>query len=112
MNKLDQEITADKLSKYRQETSNELENILSFWTKYTLDEENGGFISHLSPDGIADHSVPKGAVLNARILWTFSAANRTTGNPAYKAIAERSYQYFKDRFIDKEKGGVFWSLDK
>lgn len=112
MNRSDQKIVADQLSNYRQKVSSELKNILSFWSDYTLDKENGGFVSHLSPEGIADHSVPKGAVLNARILWTFSAANRTTGNPAYKAIAERSYLYFKKHFIDQEKGGVFWSLTK
>lgn len=112
MNRANKDVVTNHLSEYRQETSNELKNILSFWSDYSLDEENGGFVSHLSPEGIADHSVPKGAVLNARILWTFSAANRTTGNPAYKVTAERSYQYFKEHFIDQEKGGVFWSLHK
>lgn len=112
MNNLNQDVVVVQLAKYSQEVSNELKNILSFWSDNTLDQENGGFVSHLSPKGRADHSVPKGAVLNARILWTFSAANRTTENPAYKIVAERSYQYFKEHFIDKEQGGVFWSLYK
>lgn len=103
---------SNKLSKYRQEISVELKNILAFWIVNTQDEENGGFISHLSPSAKPDDLVPKGAVLNARILWSFSAAFRTTNNPQYKILAERSYNYLKGHFIDREKGGVYWSVDK
>lgn len=97
---------------YKKEVSHELKNILSFWNSHTLDFENGGFISHLSDEGVADDSVPKGAVLNARILWTFSAAFRRTAELGYLDLAVRSYKYFTSFFIDKEYGGVFWAVDK
>lgn len=106
------ESVPNKLSRYRQEISAELKNILAFWIDNTQDEENGGFISHLSPLGKPDDSVPKGAVLNARILWTFSAAFRATSTAQYKTLAERSYAYLKTYFIDQEKGGVYWAVDK
>ena len=53
----------------------------------------------------------KGAILNARILWTFSAAYRVLGKSEYLKIATRAKQYFIDHFIDLEYGGVYWSLD-
>lgn len=101
-----------KLSAYKKEVSDELQNILSFWTNKALDFQNGGFISHLSEEGVPDPSIPKGAVLNARILWTFSAAYKLTGDPGYLDLALTSYNYFMNHFIDKESGGVFWAVDK
>ena len=52
-----------------------------------------------------------GAILNARILWTFSAAYRVLGKSEYLKIATRAKRYFIDHFIDPEYGGVYWSLD-
>ncbi len=106
------ETISKKLSAYKAEVSHELQNILSFWSNKTPDFQNGGFISHLTAEGVPDASIPKGAVLNARILWTFSAAFKETGEPAYLDMAVRSYNYFTTYFIDKDYGGVFWAVDK
>ena len=88
----------------------ELGTILSFWAKHSPDRERGGFIGRLTGRGQFDTSAPKGAVLNARILWTFSAASRQTGNPDYRALADLAYDYFSRHFIDTKMGGVYWSL--
>jgi len=61
--------------------------------------------------GNAHNDAPKGAVLNARILWTFSAAYNLTHEPVYLNLAARAYQYIRDFFVDKEYGGVYWSVD-
>lgn len=53
----------------------------------------------------------KGAVLNARIMWTFSAAYRILKKDIYLKMAVRAKQYFDEYFIDKTNGGVFWSVD-
>src|SRR5690606_10440854 len=53
----------------------------------------------------------KGAVLNCRILWTFSAAYRTLGSPTYLQVAERAFHYIVNYFIDKTYGGLYWELD-
>jgi mannobiose 2-epimerase len=50
-------------------------------------------------------------VVNARILWTFSAAARLLGNSQYREIADRAWDYIVHRFWDKESGGVYWMLD-
>lgn len=94
------------------ELQNELiGNILPYWIKKTVDNENGGFYGRI--DGLEQlhKQANKGAVLNARILWTFAAAYRTQKNPRYFEMAERAFQYIRNHFIDKEYGGVYWELD-
>ena len=53
----------------------------------------------------------KGAILNARILWTFSSAYRLLKKEEYLTTATRAKRFIIDHFYDKEYGGVFWSLD-
>ena len=50
-------------------------------------------------------------MINARILWTFSAAARVLGDAAYRETADWAYDYIVDKFWDKEYGGVYWMLD-
>lgn len=86
-------------------------NILPFWISKMQDDEHGGFYGQI--DG-CDQLYPeanKGAVLNARILWTFSAAYRLLKDPAYLVIAQRAFDYIGTYFIDKEYGGAYWELD-
>jgi mannobiose 2-epimerase len=75
------------------------------------DDERGGFFGYLGDDGKADPAAPKGAVLNARILWTFSAALRRFGEPALLAMAERAFEVVVGRFWDETEGGLYWMLD-
>ena len=96
----------------RKEMQDVLErNILPFWMTQMVDEENGGFYGRMDHSGTLHPDAEKGAILNARILWSFSAAYRVLGNPEYLDMARRAYDYFVDHFIDKEYGGVYWSVD-
>ena len=99
------------LEKYKQELENELKNILSYWQKNTLDEENGGFYGRIDNDNNIFKDAPKGSVLNSRILWSFSAAFNLTNNFSYLQTAQRAFGYLLDHFIDKEFRGVFWTVD-
>jgi mannobiose 2-epimerase len=87
------------------------QNILRFWMTRMVDEENGGFYGRIDNGGTLHPEAEKGAILNARILWTFSAAYRILDNQAYLEMARRAYDYFIEHFIDHEYGGVYWSLD-
>ncbi|NTW25666.1 MAG: N-acyl-D-glucosamine 2-epimerase [Lentimicrobium sp.] len=86
------------------------ENILPFWINQMSDTERGGFYGRMLNDGTVIPDAPRGAVLNARILWTFSAAYNSTGKEEYLQQARKSFGYFLSSFIDKEFGGVFWSV--
>lgn len=99
------------LQKYRMEMQQELENILSYWFEYTVDNENGGFVGKVDNDNNVDHQAPKGSVLNSRILWSFSAAYNLTKKPRYLQMAERAYKYISNYFVDKDYGGVYWTVD-
>ena len=86
------------------------EDILPFWLIRMQDPDRGWF-GRMDGQGRLVPDAPRGAILNARLLWTFSAAWRLTGRPAYRAAALHAYREIRDRFTDRLHGGVFWSLD-
>ena len=86
-------------------------NILSFWMTNMVDEENGGFYGQMTGDGLLVKNADKGGILNARILWAFSAAYRVLRKPEYLEMATRAKNFIIEHFIDHEYGGTFWSLD-
>ena len=87
------------------------ENILSWWMRHAPDRELGGFHGHIDHRNQAVRGAGKGSVLNARILWTFSAAYRMYEEPAYLDNARRAYAYIISYFTDKKHGGVYWELE-
>ena len=86
-------------------------NILSFWLEKMVDRENGGFYGQMTGEGQLVMTADKGCILNARILWSFSAAYRVLRKPEYLEAATRAKDYIINHFIDKEYGGTYWSLD-
>ena len=86
------------------------QNILPFWIRFQ-DEENGGFYGRMTGDGIIDKEASKGGILNARILWSFSASYRVLGKPEYLAAATRAKDYILEHFLDPVYGGTYWELD-
>lgn len=89
----------------------ELENILNFWIEKAVDKQYGGFVGSIDQDGKVNSTANKGAILNARILWSFSAAYNYTSEQKYRDAADRAFDYLKNNFIDSINGGVFWELD-
>lgn len=86
-------------------------NILPFWREKMTDTRRGGFYGRIDGQGNLDAAAEKGAILNARILWAFSAACRVLRRPEYLETAMRAFDYVADHFIDPVYGGVYWSLD-
>ena len=84
---------------------------LPFWGGPALDRENGGWMGWLSNDLKPDRSQPKGLIVNARILWAFSAAHRVRPQPVYRELAERAFDFVMNKFWDAQHGGAFWRLD-
>ncbi|MDW7692504.1 AGE family epimerase/isomerase [Flammeovirgaceae bacterium SG7u.111] len=100
------------LQQLKEEASSELfERILPYWMDRMTDHENGGFYGQITGANQLVKNAPKGAVLNTRILWTFSEAYFLSPNPDYLESAQRAYGYLKTHFFDKELGGVYWSVD-
>lgn len=90
-------------------TANLTQNILPYWMNRMADGEGGFYGRRDGHDGLHAEE-PRGAILNARILWTFSAAAQFTGSDEYARVADKQFDYIRRHFIDPEYGGVYWSL--
>jgi cellobiose epimerase len=85
--------------------------ILPFWLDAASDHQRGGIIGLIDEDGTAHPDAPKGAILHARALWTFSAVYRALGDEAHRREADRAAVHFTSHFVDPTFGGTFWMLD-
>ena len=86
------------------------DNILRFWLDKMYDPQ-GGFYGRIDGHNILHPEAERGAVLNARLLWTFSAAYRVLRKPEYLEAAHHAKDYIEAHFLDREFGGCFWSLN-
>ena len=87
------------------------DNILRYWIDKVTDNEHGGYYGRVDGHDQVHPEAEKGAILNGRILWAFSAAYRVLKKQEYLDAATRAKDYILTHFIDKEYGGVYWSLD-
>jgi len=89
----------------------ELSALLNYWAENSIDDKYGGFLGEINGLGIVTDKAEKGAVLNARLLWTFSAAYAFSKDKRYLSLANRAYQYLVKYFWDQDNGGLYWSLN-
>jgi len=100
------------LLQFKQELKNEItNNILPFWMNNMLDKKNGGFYGQMTGKNQLIANAPKGGILNARILWTFSAAAYQLNNPLYAEFAKFAKDYAFKHFFDTKNGGTYWKLN-
>ncbi|MCR5657122.1 MAG: AGE family epimerase/isomerase [Butyrivibrio sp.] len=85
-------------------------DIIPFW-KALRDDTNGGYYGFLSYDLKLNKEAEKGCILNSRILWFFSNAYMTLKDESLLDEATHAYEFMKDHCIDKENGGIFWSMN-
>ena len=85
-------------------------NILPYWIKRMPDGKQGGFFGRIDGHDRVIADAPKGAILNARILWSFSAAYITVRDPLCLEMANRAYDYICRHFFDDRHGGTYWCL--
>lgn len=99
------------MANLKAEMYNELLSILNYWSSNTIDDINGGFIGTIDYADNKDFNAEKGSVLNARILWAFSASYPVTKNERHFELAKRAFEYINDHFYDQVNGGIFWSIN-
>jgi len=106
------ESNTNQKSRLTRELEDELTyNILPFWANKMIDTNQGGFIGRIDGQDNKHPDHPKGSVLNGRILWTFSSSYLLVREPRYLLLAQRSFDYIINHFIDRDQGGVYWMLD-
>lgn len=95
----------------KDEVKNELEhNILTYWKDNITDTFTRGFYGRISGDETLHMDAIRGAIMNARILWTFANAYRLFRNSEDLKTATIAKNEIIDRFYDNEYGGIYWSL--
>jgi mannobiose 2-epimerase len=80
-----------------------INDIVPFWKKLR-DDEHGGFFGRVDYDLNVHRQADKGGILNSRILWFFS-------NVREVPCASHAYEFMKSALIDREHGGIYWSVD-
>lgn len=88
-----------------------IRNILPYWMERMTDYTYRGFYGRVTGEEELLTEADKGAVLHARILWTFSAAYRLLGKEEYKLTATHAKRFLIDQFYDRDYGGVYWAVD-
>lgn len=90
----------NELKEYRQKFSEELDRILLYWIRFSVEKDGRGFYGAVDLDGVPDPKAHKSSVLNARILWTFSAAAIINGRSDCAEMADRAYRVITEDFAD------------
>ena len=94
----------------RTEIRKHLENdIIPFW-KSLRDDTFGGYYGYMDFERNLDKKAVKGCILNSRITWFFSQAYQLTKDASLLAEAKHGYEFMKECCLDREYGGVFWSV--
>ena len=86
-----------------------INKMIPFW-KNLRDDKFGGYYGWVGYDLVTDPFAEKGCILNSRITWFFSNAFLLLGDPSLLDEARHGYEFLRDCCMDKEDGGVFWSL--
>lgn len=86
------------------------QNILPFWLNNMLDKKRGGWYGRMTGKGVTEKDAPRGAILYARLLWTFSAAYHKLNDCTCLEAARLTKDYILAHFMDREYGGTFWSV--
>ncbi|MBR6106898.1 MAG: AGE family epimerase/isomerase [Oscillospiraceae bacterium] len=98
----------DSLKTLAAECEQELrDHILPFWMN--LRDPRGGFFGQVTHALTLHRDAPKGIILHARILWTFSAAYLRFREPQYLEAARHACDFLQQAW-DMEHGGFYWSM--
>lgn len=87
-----------------------LTTIIPFW-KNLRDDTCGGYYGFMGYDLKVDKKAVKGCILNSRITWFFSNAYTLLKDESLLEEARHGYEFLKNCCLDKEEGGIFWSLN-
>jgi len=85
-------------------------NILPFWMAHAVNRPARTFHGALTNALVVNPSAERGALLSARILWTYARAFRQYGDAAYREMADLAHDDLVTRYHDARHDGFFWSI--
>ncbi|MBN1457917.1 MAG: AGE family epimerase/isomerase [Armatimonadetes bacterium] len=86
--------------------------ILPFWEQHGLDLEQGGFITHLGPDGSVTNPSEKYLVMQTRMLYSFALGVEMGGPNRWLTLARQGFDFLRRHFRDAVEDGWFWSTTR
>ena len=86
------------------------QKIIPFW-QGLRDDDCGGFTGWMGFDLKKDRNAVKGCILQSRILWFFSTAASVLCRNDLLKDAKHAYRFLTEHCLDRENGGVFWSVN-
>lgn len=93
----------------KKEISKELlEGILPFWSSFVVREE-GKIWGEVNSENVASES-SLGGVQVARLLWTYSAIQRSGVGPDNRSRMDFLFNFIREKLYDKEYGGTYWQI--
>jgi mannobiose 2-epimerase len=93
------------------EFKQELVALADWWVEHSIDHKYGGFLGEINNANEVNIVANKGVILNARILWFFSAVSNQIKDARYRDCADRAYKFLINHFFDIHDGGFYWELD-
>ena len=99
----------DKKVFYKEVRAELTDHLIPFW-EGLRDEEHGGYYGFMDYDLKVVKDYEKGCILNSRILWFFSNAYKLLREKNLLEDARHAYAFMKAHCVDREYGGVFWSV--
>lgn len=89
------------------------DELLPFWTARTMDEINGGFITHFDQYGSDSGEDEKSLIAQARSIYTYASAHRAGyGEGALAELARHGVEYLLTQMWDEEHGGFYWMTNR
>lgn len=87
--------------------------VMQFWKAHGPDTRFGGFHGFHDRQGKPKEDAHKGLVQQARHLWSFSTwYARREQSAEIKAIADRTYQFLIEHFLDEKDGEFFYAVSR
>lgn len=98
------------MEQLKKEVREHLETVMIPFWKSLRDDEFGGYYGYVDKELKVDKKYIKGCILNSRITWFFSNAYKVLKDESLLEEAKHGYEFLRDYCIDRENGGIFWSM--
>jgi mannobiose 2-epimerase len=87
--------------------------LLPFWIQRTMDQKQGGFITHFDEFGNDAGDDEKSLIAMTRSVFTYSQAYRHGfGGEIMKAMAAHGVRFLLDKMWDAEHNGFYWMVNR
>lgn len=86
--------------------------VLPFWEQHSIDEEHGGFITHLARGGAVTDDSEKLLVMQSRMIYSFAVGAALGGPPEWLRMAGQGVAFLFRHFRDYTNDGWYWSTNR